>query len=65
MLLNLLTNAVKFSHTGVIEVEAFIIRNRDKNYFLDISVRDQGIGMTKEETMNVFTPFFFLKTPRS
>ena len=63
MLLNLLSNAVKFSNEGIIRVEALIVC-KNTRYFLETTVKDQGIGLTKEEAKNIFTPFYFLANPR-
>ena len=52
--LNLLTNAVKFSHVGgSIEVEA----GHDGDE-VTVVVRDHGIGIASEEQAQVFTRFF-------
>ena len=56
-MLNLLSNAVKFSAAGVIAVNTFVIRKINGSNFLEVSVEDEGVGLTKEEAQNVFTPF--------
>lgn len=54
ILLNLLTNAVKFSETGGrIDVFAFTASSGD----LAICVRDEGIGIAEEDKARVFEPF--------
>lgn len=52
ILLNLLTNAIKFTRKGGITVHA----KRQDNRVL-IQVADTGIGMTEEQLANLFTPF--------
>ena len=55
--MNLLSNAVKFQTEGNILVTAEIkVEKCDEENRLRavISVRDQGIGMTEEETRNIF-----------
>lgn len=52
ILLNLLTNAIKFTRTGGITLHA----QRQDNRVL-IQVADTGIGMTDEQLANLFTPF--------
>jgi len=55
-LLNLLSNAAKFTRTGEIVVEA----RREfaaKGDWIEISVRDSGIGMTQEQVGKLFNAF--------
>jgi signal transduction histidine kinase len=54
--LNLLSNACKFTRNGVIEVE---LKLRDYNGVsqLFVSVRDTGIGMSKPQVARLFQPF--------
>ena len=56
ILLNLLSNASKFTHDGTILVE---IRERsvDGAAAVEFSVTDTGVGMTLEQTQKVFDPF--------
>ncbi len=49
---NLLTNAVKFTHAGVIEFE---VRHSDNK--LHMRVHDTGIGMSQEMIDRIFLPF--------
>ncbi len=52
--LNILTNAVKFSHDGdSVEVSVKRVRNR-----VEVSVRDHGIGIPKAELDRLGTRFF-------
>ncbi|MBD1583766.1 ATP-binding protein [Pseudoalteromonas sp. S16_S37] len=60
ILLNLIGNAVKFTKTssskiGVIEIK-FSVSQLDQNQ-LDISVTDNGKGMTDEQQQSLFKPF--------
>lgn len=55
---NLLANALKFSDKGT-EVRVAVSRKRDGDTdLLCISVRDQGVGMTKSQMAEIFTPFY-------
>jgi signal transduction histidine kinase len=53
MLLNLLSNAAKFTEQGTISLE---IRRNDKQQ-IGFCVTDNGIGMTKEQQHKMFQPF--------
>ncbi|MGV8095684.1 MAG: sensor histidine kinase [Mangrovibacterium sp.] len=51
ILINLLINALKFSHSPV---ELVVSEANEK---LNIVIRDQGIGIPPDEIMNIFKPF--------
>ena len=54
VLLNILTNAIKFSpEGGIVQVDM----KRDVRGNLLVSVRDAGIGISKEDAERVFEPF--------
>lgn len=53
ILLNLTSNAMKFTTVGKISIEVKTIENK-----LYISVKDTGIGMTSEEQKQLFTAFY-------
>lgn len=49
---NLMSNAIKFSH-----IEGEISVNLEKqNGFIELSIKDNGAGMSKEQLDNLFTP---------
>jgi len=56
--LNLMSNAVKFTEKGSIELKAV-----KKAGFLEISVRDTGIGIKNEDIPKLFTSFVRLDSP--
>jgi signal transduction histidine kinase len=53
VIVNLLTNAIKNTPPGG-EIH---INNSEYNNHVDIDIKDTGIGLTKEETKKLFTPF--------
>ncbi len=55
ILLNLLGNAIKFTHEGGVTLRLGTKQN--KNSHLLIEVEDTGIGMTLEDQQHVFEPF--------
>ncbi|MCL2832820.1 MAG: ATP-binding protein [Treponema sp.] len=57
ILLNLLSNSVKFTKDGTITTEVKCLENNGQKYLLEFSVADTGIGMTKEFLHKVFIPF--------
>lgn len=57
MLLNVLTNAVKFTKKGIIELEINWEKVNGQNCRLIFKVRDTGIGIRKEELPGLFDAF--------
>jgi signal transduction histidine kinase/DNA-binding response OmpR family regulator len=56
VLFNLMSNAIKFTDKGSVTVSAK--RNKDsKGEWLQFTVRDTGIGMTKDQLSRMFTEF--------
>ncbi|WP_455209653.1 ATP-binding protein [Kaarinaea lacus] len=56
VLLNLVSNACKFTHAGVISIIAYCLKESDSQYYV-IEVRDSGIGMTEKQCEDVFKPY--------
>lgn len=56
VILNLIGNAVKFTETGGIDVEARVENSSGGRYLL-ISVIDTGIGIEQDKLESIFTPF--------
>jgi len=57
ILLNLLTNAVKFTERGLIEVRCRVEHAGSDDVLLRTSVRDTGIGIAPEKLGTLFTAF--------
>jgi signal transduction histidine kinase len=53
VLMNLASNAVKFTQEGTITLKAELIKNKR----IKISMSDTGMGMSKEDTDRLFQPF--------
>ncbi|MDW7670995.1 MAG: response regulator [Bacillota bacterium] len=54
---NLVSNAVKFTESGSVTVEAEQIAETDVSSTLQLTVKDTGIGMTPETMQFLFEPF--------
>jgi two-component system sensor histidine kinase/response regulator len=61
IMVNLLNNAIKFSNsdTGIVIVKASsrILEEEENNVELQFSVKDNGIGISKDVAKNLFKPF--------
>ncbi|BCP51908.1 hypothetical protein K32_05250 [Kaistia sp. 32K] len=57
IVLNLVSNAVKFTERGGVILSIRALERRDPDLLLEISVRDTGIGMTPEQQANLFRSF--------
>lgn len=53
VVLNLLNNAIKYSPPNT----DIVIKSERKNQFIEISIKDKGIGLTKYEKANIFQKF--------
>lgn len=57
ILTNLINNAVKFTERGEIVVSASLLQQTGEKCQLRFSVKDTGIGMSKEQAAKLFQPF--------
>ena len=57
ILTNLISNAVKFTEEGHIQVSITRLDERDGRACLEIAVADTGIGMTQEQSARLFSAF--------
>ncbi len=57
ILINLLTNAVKFTDAGEIEIKVELESFKDQEYTIHFSVRDTGIGMSEKQQQKLFKAF--------
>jgi PAS domain S-box-containing protein len=57
VLLNLLGNAVKFTHQGRVCLETLVEQAGPGEVRLLFTITDTGIGLTKEQIADLFTPF--------
>jgi PAS domain S-box-containing protein len=57
ILTNFVNNAVKFTERGEIRLEIEQVERTGEKVQLKFSVRDSGIGMTKEQAAKLFQPF--------
>ncbi|HYX38717.1 MAG TPA: PAS domain S-box protein [Oligoflexus sp.] len=57
VLLNLISNAVKFTERGHVYIKAEVLEADPQAFQVRISVRDTGIGLSEETARKLFQPF--------
>ena len=57
ILINIITNAIKFTHKGYVNVSTREIRQTADEVCVEFAVKDTGIGITKNQIDRLFTPF--------
>jgi CheY-like chemotaxis protein len=57
IVLNLVSNAVKFTNEGEIEVSVQLISEDEENVIIEFAVSDTGIGIAKEKMEHIFENF--------
>lgn len=57
ILINLISNAVKFTHIGEIYVKVELDHKEDKTHYIKFSVSDTGVGVPKEKVNHIFESF--------
>ena len=57
VLMNLISNSVKFTHHGVVTVSAHQIEAAEKHALVEFRVTDTGIGISPEKKALIFEPF--------
>ncbi|MGF1908498.1 ATP-binding protein [Vibrio kasasachensis] len=56
ILFNLVSNAIKFTHQGSVQIDIQLLPRR-VNYELKITVEDTGIGIDRKRIQHIFEPF--------
>jgi signal transduction histidine kinase/CheY-like chemotaxis protein/HPt (histidine-containing phosphotransfer) domain-containing protein len=62
ILINLITNAIKFTSQGQVTLTVSSKDSQEQNYTLTIEVSDTGIGISKEDLTRIFDEFVQLNT---
>ncbi len=57
MLVNLVSNAIKFTESGHVMISAEALRRENSNILLRLSVEDTGIGISDEELPLIYEPY--------
>ena len=66
ILINLLTNAIKFTEKGSVRLEAYYKKEENSdNFTLLLNIEDSGIGMEKEDREKIFEEFVQLDNDKA
>jgi len=57
ILMNLVNNAVKFTHSGIVSVSLKQLEKNDDNVLLEFIVKDSGVGIPESSIDKIFTRF--------
>jgi signal transduction histidine kinase/CheY-like chemotaxis protein/ABC-type amino acid transport substrate-binding protein len=57
VLINLLSNSIKFTNVGAVKLSATAEDLTDKSCTIHFEVKDSGIGISSDELKNIFEPF--------
>ena len=57
VMLNLISNALKFTTSGEVVISAGVERQDETSYCIQIEVRDTGIGITRDQLPRLFASF--------
>lgn len=57
VLLNLVSNAIKFTPKGSVTIDVKALGSSDEKYCIQMSITDTGIGMNQEQLKHVFDTF--------
>ena len=57
VIINLISNALKFTEKGVVYIDVSLVRVVEKSYFLTFEIEDNGIGIAEENLEKIFDKF--------
>jgi len=58
ILMNILSNAIKFTEVGKVESSITLLRNDEKEQLIQFTCEDSGIGIAEEALKNIFEEFY-------
>ncbi|TDX98153.1 ATP-binding protein [Thiohalophilus thiocyanatoxydans] len=58
ILLNLISNAIKYTDTGGVTINVSLRNRQDNIYLVHFEVRDTGIGIERNKLADIFNPFY-------
>ncbi|KDN54745.1 response regulator [Flavobacterium seoulense] len=57
IIINLVSNALKFTHNGEIKIRVNLVDVKEKLYFIEFTIEDNGAGIAEENQEKIFDKF--------
>jgi signal transduction histidine kinase/CheY-like chemotaxis protein len=57
IIINLVSNALKFTNNGEVNIKADLVRIENKAHFIEFKIEDNGIGIAEEDQEKIFEKF--------
>lgn len=57
IIINLVSNALKFTHNGEVIISAKLVDVKDKMHFIEFHIEDNGVGIAEENQEKIFDKF--------
>ena len=57
ILMNLISNALKFTKNGAVSVSINLVKIEDKSHFIEFKIKDNGIGIAEVDQVKIFEKF--------
>ena len=61
IIMNLVSNALKFTHNGTVSISANLVNVKGKLHFIAFDIRDTGVGIAEENQEKIFDKFVQLE----
>ena len=57
IIINLVSNALKFTNNGEVNIKADLVKIESKAHFIEFNIQDNGVGIAKEDQEKIFEKF--------
>lgn len=57
IIINMVSNALKFTNNGEVNIKADLVRIENKAHFIEFNIEDNGVGIAEEDQEKIFEKF--------